>query len=113
MGKLTKISARARRAHRVRKNLDKTKPRLTVFRSLRRIYAQIINDEKSCTLVAANDLKIKKGTKIERAKIVGAEIAKLAKAAKILTITFDRSGFKYCGRIQALADSAREAGLKF
>jgi len=88
-------------------------PRLSVFRSNNYMYAQIIDDMKSTTIVSASDLKAKTGTKTERAKAVGAEVAKSAIAKGIKSCVFDRNGFKYTGRIKALADSAREAGLKF
>ncbi|NCU28385.1 MAG: 50S ribosomal protein L18 [Candidatus Moranbacteria bacterium] len=89
------------------------RPRLSVFRSNNFIYAQIINDEAGETLVSASDMKITKGTKTEKAKIVGAEIAKLAKEKGMESCVFDRNGFKYTGRVKSLADAAREAGLKF
>lgn len=89
------------------------RPRLSVFRSNNYIYAQIINDEKSVTIVSASDMKLDKGTKTERAKTVGVEVAKLALAKGIKSCVFDRNGFKYTGRVKSLADSAREAGLKF
>jgi large subunit ribosomal protein L18 len=89
------------------------RPRLSVFRSNKFIYAQIINDETSKTLFSASDVKATKGTKTERAKEVGASIASLALAKKIDRVVFDRNGFKYTGRIKIVADSARAAGLKF
>lgn len=89
------------------------RPRLSVFRSNNYVYAQVINDDKSETLVSASDMKLNKGTKTERAKIVGAEIAKLAIEKGVNSCVFDRNGFKYTGRVKSLADSAREAGLKF
>ncbi|MBO6194945.1 MAG: 50S ribosomal protein L18, partial [Bacilli bacterium] len=88
-----------------------------VFRSAKNISVQIIDDEKGVTLVSASstdkDLKITNGGNIEAAKIVGAEIAKRAKKAKITKVVFDRGGYLYHGRIQALADAARENGLEF
>lgn len=91
-----------------------TMPRLCVFRSNANIYAQIIDDTTGTTLVATSDLKLKKkGTKSENAKKVGEDIAKLALAKKIEAVVFDRAGFAYHGRVKALADAAREAGLKF
>lgn len=112
---LDKVTTRLRRVHRIRKYLTGTSvcPRLSVFRSLKGIFAQIINDQKGQTLVAFSDLKIKKGNKTERAKQVGEKIAELAKSAKIKKVIFDRRGFRYCGRIQALADAARKQGLNF
>lgn len=89
------------------------RPRLSVFRSNSYIYAQIIDDVKGVTLASASDLKIKTGTKAERAKKVGQEIAKDAITKKVTSCVFDRNGFKYIGRIKILADSARETGLKF
>ncbi|HLP86852.1 MAG TPA: 50S ribosomal protein L18 [Candidatus Paceibacterota bacterium] len=88
-------------------------PRLSVFRSNNYMYAQIIDDENSLTLASASDMKAKTGTKTERSKAVGTEVAKKAIAKGIKKCVFDRNGFKYTGRIKALADSAREAGLKF
>ncbi|MFN4181350.1 MAG: 50S ribosomal protein L18 [Candidatus Paceibacteria bacterium] len=90
-----------------------TRPRLSVFRSNRFIYAQIIDDQKGVTLASASDVKTEKGTKLERAKMVGEAIAKAALSKKINEVVFDRNGFKYTGRIKLVADAAREAGLKF
>ena len=95
-----------------------TRPRMSVFRSNNFIYAQLIDDSTATTLVTANDMpktgsKAKKITKMEGAVAVGKEIAKLATAKGIEAVVFDRNGFKYAGRVKALADSAREAGLKF
>lgn len=89
------------------------RPRLTVFRSNKFIYAQIINDTLGKTLVEASDLKIEKGTKSERAKIVGATIAAGAIKNKIKQVVFDRNGFKYTGRVKIVADEARAGGLEF
>lgn len=89
-------------------------PRLTVFRSNKQIYAQVINDEAGVTLASASSLKLEaKGTKQEIAALVGAEVAKAAIAAGVETVVFDRNGYLYHGRVKQLADSAREAGLKF
>jgi large subunit ribosomal protein L18 len=89
-------------------------PRLTVFRSNCQIYAQVIDDAKGVTLAAASSLAIKdKMTKTEKAKKVGALIAAAAKKAGVEKVVFDRNGYLYHGRVQALADAAREAGLKF
>jgi large subunit ribosomal protein L18 len=90
-----------------------SRPRLSVFRSNAYISAQIIDDTKGVTLVSASDMKMTKGTKSERSMEVGAEIAKGAKAKGITTVVFDRNGFKYTGRVKALADKAREGGLQF
>ncbi len=89
------------------------RPRLSIFRSNKFIYAQVINDISGKTLVEASDIKMTKGTKTERAKEVGKAIAEKAKTAKINTVVFDRNGFKYTGRVKLVADSARESGLKF
>ena len=88
-------------------------PRLSVFRSNAFIYAQLIDDNASVTIVSSSDMKDTKGTKTERSQKVGVEIAKLALAKGISKVVFDRNGFKYTGRIKALADSAREGGLQF
>jgi large subunit ribosomal protein L18 len=89
------------------------RPRLTVFRSNKFIYAQIINDVTGKTLAEASDVKINKGTKMERAKIVGNTIALNAAKNKIKQVVFDRNGFKYTGRIKIVADNARAGGLEF
>lgn len=89
------------------------RPRLSVFRSNKFIYAQLIDDTSGKTLAQASDIKATKGTKSERAKEVGMAIAKEGGAKKITSVVFDRNGFKYTGRIKLVADSAREAGLKF
>ena len=90
-----------------------THPRLSVFRSNKFIYAQVIDDQKGKTLTQASDVKIKKGTKTERAKQVGNMVAEVCKKLKIDKVVFDRNGFKYTGRIKLVADEARAAGLKF
>lgn len=109
------LLARARRRIRIRARVSGTaaRPRLAVFKSNTGIYAQLIDDTAGRTLAAASDLKAKKGTKTERATAVGTQIAELAKAAKISEVVFDRGGFPYHGRIQAVADAARAAGLQF
>ncbi len=89
------------------------RPRLSVFRSNKFIYAQVIDDQKSKTLTQASDVKMTKGTKTERAKQVGKMIAEACKKIKIDKVVFDRNGFKYTGRIKLVADEARVAGLKF
>jgi large subunit ribosomal protein L18 len=89
------------------------RPRLSVFRSNKFIYAQIIDDSSGKTLVQASDIKAKKGTKTERAKEVGKKVAELALQNKISKVVFDRNGFKYTGRIKLVADEARASGLKF
>lgn len=112
---------RIKRHLRIRKKVKGTpqKPRLAVFRSEKHIYAQIIDDTKGHTLVSASTLdkelrqKLSKTYNIEAAKEVGKLIAQRALSLGIKTVVFDRGGFKYHGRIKALADAAREAGLKF
>lgn len=90
------------------------RPRLTVFRSLNHIYAQIINDQTGQTLTSAKDTEIKaKGKPVEIALAVGKLIAQKASEKKITEVIFDRGGYLYHGRIKALADGAREGGLKF
>ena|ERR1035437_6159616 len=91
----------------------KERPRLSVFRSNKFIYAQVIDDVNGKTLAQASDVKITKGTKTERAKVVGEDIGTACKTAKISQVVFDRNGFKYTGRIKLVADTARAAGLKF
>ncbi len=110
-----KQNSRDRIKRKIRAKISGTsaRPRLSVYRSNKNIYAQIINDETGVTLVSASDIKIKKGTKSERAMEVGKTIASLAKAAKISAVVFDRNGFNYIGRVRLLADSAREGGLNF
>ena len=115
---LSKKDRRLRIKRRIRKIVSGTanQPRLSVFRSNKEIYAQIINDENGVTLVAASsigkDVKAK-GNKTEIASMVGKAIAEKAVQAGIEKITFDRGGYLYHGRVKALAEAAREAGLKF
>ena len=115
----TARAGRLRRHMRVRKQLRGTadRPRLAVYRSNQHVYAQVIDDAAGQTLAHASDLEasLRDGaaTKRERAKSVGQLIAQRAKAAGIDTIVFDRGGFRYAGRVQALADAAREEGLEF
>lgn len=115
--KVSKNDERLRRHARVRTKISGTPecPRLCVFRSNAHIHAQIIDDVNGKTLVAASsvDMKLANGGNIEAAKAVGAEVAKRAQAANITNVVFDRGGYVYHGRVQALADAAREAGLKF
>lgn len=113
-----KNARRAKIKKRIRKNVTgtATTPRLTVFRSNKQIYAQIINDEESKTLVSASTVGVKEcenKTKTEQAAIVGKILGEKAVKAKIETVQFDRNGYLYHGRVKALADGAREAGLKF
>jgi len=119
--KMDKNQDRLKRHKRVRKNISGTTecPRLCVFRSLNHIYAQIIDDTTSTTLVAASttEAAVAKAaggkSKKEAAKIVGKKLADKALAKGITTVVFDRGGYIYTGRVAALADGAREAGLKF
>lgn len=90
------------------------RPRLTVFRSNSQIYAQVVDDTKGVTLASASSLGIKdKMTKSEKAALVGKAIAEAAKKAGVNEVVFDRNGYLYHGRVQSLADAAREAGLQF
>lgn len=107
---------RQRRHLKIRKKISGTadKPRLIVSRSLTHIYAQLIDDCSRKVLLSCSDLKLKaKGNKTEKAKQIGIELAKLAKEKKIEKVTFDRNGYKYHGRVKAVADGAREGGLIF
>lgn len=111
----SKKEKRTRRHTKIRTRVFGTaaKPRLAVFRSNAFIYAQLIDDEAGKTLAAANDMKLTKGSKLERAAEVGESLAKAAGAAKISAVVFDRGGFVYAGRIKAAADAARKGGLQF
>ncbi len=115
----TKLEGRARRKSRIRKKVNGTgdRPRLTVFRSARHIYAQVVDDRKGHTVVAISSVALSenstKETKINTAKTVGAAIAKTCKEKGIDKVVFDRNGYLYHGRVRALADGAREAGLEF
>jgi len=118
----TKKTGRFKRANRIRKKISGTeaRPRLTVYRSNTNIYAQIIDDTNGQTLVAVSSLSkdVKESIKeikgkIEVSKVVGAALAKKALEKNITTVVFDRNGYKYHGRVKAVADAAREAGLKF
>lgn len=106
---------RLRRHLKVRKKIKSTpdRPRVAVFKSGQHIYAQVIDDEKGVTLLASSDLKIKEGTKSEKATKVGEELAKAALKKNVKKIVFDRGGFKYHGRIAALAQGLRKGGLIF
>ena len=109
--------ARLRRHSRVRNKVSGTAemPRLNVFRSNENIFVQIIDDTKGNTLVSSSsvELKIKNGGNVEAAKLVGKDIAEKAKKAKISKVVFDRGGYLYHGRVEALAEAARENGLEF
>ena len=119
--KISRSKARQRRHLRVRKRVNGTpfRPRLNIFRSLSDIYAQVIDDEAGNTIVSAssidnelrNDMSGK--TKTEQAELVGQAIAKRAKSLGIEQVVFDRAGYRYIGRVKALADGAREGGLQF
>ena len=115
--KESKNVGRQKRHAKVRGKIHGTKetPRLNVFRSNAHIFAQIIDDEAGTTLVSSSsvELKIENGSNIEGAKLVGEDIAKKAKKAKITKVVFDRGGYLYHGRVSALADAARENGLEF
>ncbi|HEY43587.1 MAG TPA: 50S ribosomal protein L18 [Anaerolineae bacterium] len=121
MTKRTRETMRKRRHERVRKKLMGTvkRPRLNVYRSLNQIYAQVIDDTAGRTLVSASTLdaeiklQIKDLSKTEQAKFVGTTIAERAKGQGVVTVIFDRGGYRYHGRVKALAEAAREAGLKF
>ena len=112
-------AARQKRHERIRLRLEGTsaRPRLAVFRSLNHIYAQVIDDSVGRTLAAASslepELRVGKATKVEEAKVVGRLVAERARTAGVDKVVFDRAGFAYHGRIKAVADAAREAGLDF
>jgi large subunit ribosomal protein L18 len=113
--------ARIRRHTRVRKKVHGTteRPRLTVYRSLEEIYVQVIDDQAGHTLVSASSIdhelrsKADGMKKTEQARLVGKVVAERAKAQGILAVVFDRGGYRYIGRVKALADAAREGGLEF
>ncbi len=123
MSKKTKrILGRERRKKQIRKKIYGTpeKPRLSVFRSLNHIYAQLIDDLNNKSILTVSDLSKEvraeledKTTKVKTSKIVGKVVAKKALENDITTVVFDRGGYRYHGRVKALAESAREAGLKF
>ena len=119
--KIDKNSERIKRHKRIRNKISGTpeRPRLSVFRSTKHIYAQIIDDVNGVTLVAASTMEksvadaVKEMTKSEQAKYVGSEIGRRAIEKGVNTVVFDRSGYLYMGRLEALAEGAREAGLVF
>ena|SRR5713101_4685738 len=119
MAKATRLENRTRRHSRVREKIrgSAARPRLAVFRSITHIYAQLIDDDSGKTLVAASSVGAKDGTgikkKSERAKAVGAMLGEKAKAKGIGEAVFDRGGYRYHGRVKALGDAARSAGLRF
>src|SRR6202167_3108807 len=111
-----KRNAIRQRIHaRIRQKLSGTteRPRLNVYRSLNHIYAQVIDDQKGETLVSASSVKLKTGGNVAAAKEIGKAVAELAVKQGIKKVVFDRGGYLYHGRIKALADAAREAGLEF
>ena len=117
----TRSLARVRRHARVRKQISGSpdRPRLNVFRSITEIYAQIIDDEAGQTLVSSSSIdkelraKMEGLTKVEQAKLVGKDVAERASEKGVETVVFDRGGYRYIGRVKALADGAREGGLIF
>lgn len=119
ISKVSKNVTRQKRHLRIRQNLAGTaeKPRLNVFRSNKQIYAQVIDDETGKTLCSASSLdkeiNVKNGSNVAAAAEVGALVAKRALALNIEAVVFDRGGYLYHGRVKALADAARAAGLKF
>ena len=121
VSKESRAKIRENKHRRIRHHLAGTasRPRLAVYRSNNNMYAQIINDEEGRTLVSANTLQkdvaaeLKKTNDVEAAKAVGTMIAKRALEAGITTVVFDRAGYIYHGKVKALADAAREAGLEF
>ncbi len=116
---LTKIQRRTKIKMRVRKIVNGTadRPRMSIFRSNKEIYAQIIDDSKGVTILMASskakEIAGTEGTKTEKAALVGKAIAEKAVAAGISSVVFDRNGYLYHGRVKQLADAAREGGLKF
>ena len=117
MATMTRHELRTRRHRRVRRKIAGTagRPRLVVFRSNRGIFAQLVDDDAGRTVASASWLGLKKfkGTKMDQASEVGKLLAASAKAAGVEEVVFDRGGFLYHGRVKALADAAREGGLKF
>ena len=112
----SKIERRAKIKTRIRGRISgsASRPRMTVFRSNKQIYVQLIDDESGKTLVSASSRKLEdKGTKCEIAAKVGAEVARKALESGITSVVFDRNGYLFHGRVKSLADAAREGGLKF
>jgi len=114
----SKINRRAKIKRRIRKRItgSSSTPRLTVFRSNKQIYAQLVDDLTGKTLASASSFKnnaVEKINKIDQAVVIGKEIAEAAKKVGIENVVFDRNGYLYHGRVKSLANSAREAGLKF
>lgn len=121
MAKVSRNVARQRRHFRVRKRISGTaeRPRLNVYRGLKNIYAQVIDDQVGHTLVSASTLdkelrsQLSGLTKTEQARLVGKLVAERARSKGIVQVVFDRGGYRYIGRVKALADGAREHGLEF
>jgi len=121
MANKTRFAARSRRHSRVRKHVDGTtqRPRLCVFRSLSEIYVQVVDDQSGHTLASASTIdpevrgKLKGLDKSKQAQLVGKLIAERAKGKGVNSVVFDRGGFRYMGRVKALAEGAREGGLEF
>lgn len=112
---IKKQVARARRHAKIRTRISGTqaRPRLSVFKSNTCLYAQLIDDDSQKTLLSFSTKTIKGKNDLERAGVLGREIAEMAKAKKIIKIVFDRGGYMYTGKVKALAEGAREGGLKF
>lgn len=112
---MNRIDRRKKIKYRVRNKISGTasRPRLTVFRSNKQIYVQVINDETGSTLVSASSLGLEKMPKKEQAAKVGEKIAQIALEAGIKEVVFDRNGYLYHGRVQEVANGARKGGLKF
>ena len=112
---ITKVERRIRIKYRVRNKISGTaeRPRMSVFRSNKQIYVQVIDDDAHKTLVSASSLGLEKTNKTEQAAKVGEMVAKKALEAGITTVVFDRNGYLYHGRVKEVADAARNAGLKF
>lgn len=114
-----KTVRRARRKRGMRKTMQGTpaRPRLSIFRSLQHIYAQVIDDLAGCTVASASSLDVdgvsRKGGNVDAAKKIGMAVAERAKKAGVTAVVFDRNGFRYHGRVKAVADGAREGGLQF
>ena len=115
MSRPSKLQLRQSRKRRIRARVSGTaaRPRLSVYRSLTRIIAQVINDETGKTLLSASTTELKAKLNKEGAKKLGELVAKKAKDAKITAVVFDRGGYRYHGRIKEMADAAREGGLQF
>lgn len=112
---INKINTRERRRKRIRSKISGTQkvPRLSIYRSNKFLYGQLIDDEKGVTIVASSDMGLKEKTKTLRSKEAGKILAKNAVSKKVKKIVFDRGGFSYTGRVKAFAEGAREGGLEF